>query len=406
MRRLKLCTAIMFGLVLTATVATRAAEWPNLALDEPQWPSIRLDDIESPRLNRRPSFVDPQEVEDRIMGRRRGPASKSRPASKSAPESTADAAATGLDANASVAARWPTLPPGKQYAAFAFEGGARYWFSTGSMKFGFTNGNPLFGDPTSTLDWYGSTGHSGEVFARLDHAPSGIFVKGMVGGGAINDGHIDDRDFLATQFKFSDTQSDVSTGNTRFGMFDVGWAYSPMPGLRMGFFAGYHYWHEKVTAKGVVCNMASILGCPSLNAVVVGFDTAVLSYEPTWHAMRIGAESKIMITDRWSVSGEIAAIPYAAMQNKDSHLLRQSGADLGPAPNIITNSKYGYGVETELFVNYAVTPNIEIGAGVRYWGLATRSGDVRFGPSFAVSNELVNFYQERYGVLLQAKGRF
>ena len=56
----------------------------------------------------------------------------------------------------------------------------------------------------------------------------------------------------------------------------------------------------------------------------MGFDTAVLSYEPTWHAVRIGVESKVWIDDRWSVSGEIAVVPYAALQNKDSHLLRQS----------------------------------------------------------------------------------
>ena len=80
MTRWKSCLVVMFGLVLAATVAAtlaasaaeRAAaggpQWPNVALDEPQWPNLRLDDIEPPRLNKRPSFVDPQEVEDRIMG--------------------------------------------------------------------------------------------------------------------------------------------------------------------------------------------------------------------------------------------------------------------------------------------------------------------------------------------------
>ncbi len=32
-------------------------------------------------------------------------------------------------------------------------------------------------------------------------------------------------------------------------MFDVGWAYSPLPNMRLGFFVGYHYWHEKVTGQ-------------------------------------------------------------------------------------------------------------------------------------------------------------
>ncbi len=112
-------------------------------------------------------------------------------------------------------------------------------------------------------------------------------------------------------------------------------------------------------------------------------------------------DANASVAARWP-----ALPPYAVVQNKDSHLLRQDSADLGPAPNVVTKSKYAYGVETELFVNYLVTPNIEIGAGVRYWGLASRIGDVRFGPTFANTYQLTNFDQERYGVLVHVKGRF
>ena len=56
------------------------------------------------------------------------------------------------------------------------------------------------------------------------------------------------------------------------------------------------------------------------------------------------------------------------LENKDSHLLRQDFADLGPAPNVISKSTYAFGVEAEVFVNYAVTPNIEIGAGAALLG--------------------------------------
>ena len=83
-----------------------------------------------------------------------------------------------------VAARWPTLPPERPASPFVFEAGARYWYSSGSMNFGFSNGDPLFGNPTSTLDWHGLSAHTGEVFARVDHVPSGVFVKGVAGAGA------------------------------------------------------------------------------------------------------------------------------------------------------------------------------------------------------------------------------
>jgi hypothetical protein len=417
--RWKSCAVVMFGVVLAATVAATlaasaaerasagGAQWPNVALDEPQWPNLRLDDIEAPRLNKRPSFVDPQEVEERIMGRKPRPATKSSAASKPDLQPERDSAISGLDVTASVgAARWPTLPPEKPVSPFAFEVGGRYWYSSGRLDFGFTNGSPLFGNPTSTLDWRGLSAHSGEVFARIDHIPSGVFVKGLVGLGITKDGHIDDLDFLVTQFKFSDTTSDVHNGNLSYGMFDVGWAYSPTFGVRLGFFAGYHYWREKVTAYGIVCNMPSFIGCPAAGAVIEGFNVAVGSYEPTVHAARIGVESRIAVDEHWSFSGEIAGVPYAALRNKDSHLLRQSMADLGPAPNIITDSRYAFGVEAELFVNYSITPNIEVGAGVRYWGVTANKGDVRFGPDFGNAYELNKFDQQRYGVLVHAKGKF
>ena len=52
------------------------------------------------------------------------------------------------------------------------------------------------------------------------------------------------------------------------------------------------------------------------------YDIAVIAYEPTWHALRIGADARIKINQRWSVSGE-AALVLGWLDNKDSHLLRQ-----------------------------------------------------------------------------------
>ena len=376
-------------------------------MGEPRWPNIRLDDIESKGVNPSPGFINPEEVEARIMGRQ--PRAPARSIGADKPLATPAPSGEGLDANASVAARWPSMHPEKPLSPFVFEVGTRYWYSSGQMKFGFANGSPFFGVPTSTLDWVGLNAHSGELFARIDHKPTGFFVKGVAGLGAVVDGEIIDRDFLFGQFKFSDTTSNVNDGSLRFAMFDVGWSYSPVGGVKLGFFAGYHYWYEKVTAYGLICNQPSFLGCTSTGELLIGFDTAVLRYQPTWHAARIGFTGQIAITERLSFSAEIAGIPYASVHNKDSHLLRQSFADLGPAPNVIANSRYAAGGEAELMLNYAVTPNIEIGVGGRYWGLTARRGEVLFGPafnSFNNNNSLIRFDQQRYGVLLQAKGKF
>ena len=130
-------------------------------------------------------------------------------------------------------------------------------------------------------------------------------------------------------------------------MFDIGWAYSPAHDMRLGVFVGYHYWREKVTAYGLVCNQASILGCPSPGAVIGRSTRRSADLSPPCMPCASASRAKYSIDRHWSVNGEIAAIPYAALRNSDSHLLRQSPSDLGPAPNIISTSNYAYGVEAE-----------------------------------------------------------
>ena len=395
MTRIKLHVVLLTVLAATASAVTLAvadnrsgdAQWPNVTVDEAQWPNIPSDKLPEPRINPNPGFLDADQVANRILGL--GDMGNAPDVTGSTP-------------------RWPELPPEKRRSDYSFEVGARYWYSWGNISFAFSNGDPFFGSPTSTLDWHGLDAHSGEAFGRIDHKPTGLFVKGLFGLGVINTGNIEDRDFLFDQIKFSDTTSDVRDGRVMYGMFDVGWAYWPVPDIRVGVFAGYHYWRERVTAFGVRCNETGtfINLCGPGGSVPVSFDIASLRYEPIIHAVRLGVEGKAAITDRWSVSGEIALVPFAAVQNNDSHLLRQSFADLGPVPNVITQTTYAFGLEAELFVNYAVTPNIEVGGGARYWGVGSNYGGVRFGPSFDTGLPLNSFDAQRYGFLAQIKGKF
>jgi hypothetical protein len=212
-----------------------------------------------------------------------------------------------------------------------------------------------------------------------------------------------DRDFLLNQFVFSDTDSRVNNDRFGFATVDFGYAFSPAPGARVGAFAGYHFWREQAVADGLQCNQPDIvLGCPP-GAVIVPYGTPVIAYDSTWHALRLGVEGSLRFAERWTVTGELAVVPWAYLQNKDSHFFRD---DLGPVPNVRMDSKAGFGLQAEMFFNYAITPNLEIGAGARYWGLTARSGDVFFGPAFAGATPLKNFEQHRYGVLLQLKGTF
>ena len=287
-------------------------------------------------------------------------------------------------------------PPPVQLSA-----GVRYWYSWSDTNYAFTNRNPRFGNPTSTLDWT-STAHSGEVFARLDHEPSGVFLRGSLGIGGISDGSLTDRDFLSGQIEFSDTDSVAEGDSFRFGMADVGIAFTPDPRIKVGPFVGYHYWNDKPDATGALCNpddVGNVL-CP-LGVHVIRPGVAAIGYDTTWHALRLGVNGGVELGDGLSFTGEVAWVPYASWSLEDSHYQR---VDLGPVPNILSGG-HGVGLEAQGFFNYALTPNFEVGLGARYWGLFSNDGSSRF-KQFSRSYPVTDFDLQRYGLLFQAKYRF
>jgi hypothetical protein len=429
-RLLDLAVAIALLLALASAPQLHAAEWPKIRQSDMLWPLTPLGDPQWPNVPAVPAVpADSLAKAPQMVPANAGGSSDSAPkdSAKYGLANIGDVSAavaapgTKSDDNLVTGASLDLPPQAPVYKApiarpeifekrfpspFAFEGGARYWYSIGQNRFAFTNNTFPFGNPTSTLDWDRMQGHSGELFARVDHLPSGFFAKGLVGGGVLKGGDMDDLDFLISQINFSNTTSAVDGNNLSYAMIDLGYSFEvPSAGVRYGAFVGYHYWHEKMTAFGVLCNPDQFnqAFCGPAGAVVVPFSTPVDIFETTWHAIRLGADARFQLYDRWSISGEIAFVPYAWMTNDDSHLLR---TDLGPVPNIITHGWRGMGGEAEAFVNYKVLPHFEIGAGVRYWGIFTQAGSVEFGPTFGPDFPLTKFSTQRYGVLLQAKGTF
>jgi hypothetical protein len=394
--------ALVSAALLIAT-PLGAAEWPNVRESDTLWPMAPLGGPQWPQVAADSVKTAPASAPATIPSIEPAKIAAAKPTSDDNLSTSASLALPPMQAPPPVAAdifekRFPS--------PFVFEGGARYWYSIGSNRFAFTNNIFPYGNPTSTLDWDRMQGHSGEAFARVDHLPSGLFVKGLLGGGVLKGGDMDDLDFIIDQINFSNTTSAINGNNLRYAMIDLGYAFEvPSAGVRYGAFVGYHYWREKMTAYGVLCNPDQFNNafCPPAGAVLVPFTTPVDIFETTWHALRIGADARFLIDDRWSISGEVAFVPYAWMTNDDSHLLR---ADLGPVPNIRTQGWRGMGGEAEAFVNYKVLPHFEIGVGVRYWGLFTQAGSVEFGPTFGPDFPLTKFSTERYGVLLQGKATF
>jgi hypothetical protein len=392
-------------LAIASISQVRAAEWPNIRDSDTLWPGAKLDNPQWPNV----SADELAKIDASLHASAPAPAAPAVAAAPAAPVpfagllKSSDDLVTGSLGGPSAPRTPPTFDQRFQ-SPFTFEVGTRYWYSTGQNRFAFTNNMPGFGNPTSTLDWDRMQGHSGEGFFRIDHRPTSLYVKGIVGGGILRGGDMDDLDFLVDQINFSNTTSQVNGNFLAYGMVDLGYSFDvPSAGVRYGAFIGYHYWRERMSASGVLCNSDLGAFCGPPGAIVVPFSTAVDVFDTTWNAMRVGGEARYELGERWTLSGEVAFVPYAWMSNDDSHLLR---TDLGPVPNIITHGWRGIGGEAEALINYKVLPHFDIGAGFRYWGIFTNSGSVDFGPTFSPDYPLTKFSTQRYGLLLQAKATF
>jgi len=409
-RLIDLAFALGLTLALSGAPRLHAAEWPNVPRSDTLWPGAPLDDPQWPKIP--PSALGTIPT---VPATAPAPEQASAPAksAQDAPAKTAgapsrdDALITGASLDLPALKALPVKAPEPARFGwppeFAFEGGLRYWYSVGQNRFAFANG--VSGNPSSTLDWDRMTGHSGEIFGRIDHRPTHVFVKGVLGAGILKGGDMDDLDFLGNQTSFSNTTSAVDGNNISYGIIDIGYSFDvPSAGVRYGAFVGYHYWREKMTAFGILCNADGFGNrfCPA-GATAVPFSTPVDVFDTTWNALRIGGDVRYRLYDHWTVSGELAFVPYARLSNDDSHLLR---SDLGPVPNIVSTAWAAMGGEAEAFVRYRVGPHFELGVGARYWGIFTDKGAVQFGPTFSPDLSLTKFSTQRYGVLLQAKATF
>jgi hypothetical protein len=82
---------------------------------------------------------------------------------------------------------------------------------------------------------------------------SNTFAKGFVGGGWLNDGSLDDEDFLVGQIKFKDTFSGIQGNSLVYGTIDLGQDFTLLDGatkVTVGPFAGFNFWQETQVGYG------------------------------------------------------------------------------------------------------------------------------------------------------------
>lgn len=266
-----------------------------------------------------------------------------------------------------------------------FDAGTRFWYSWG--KYQTTNGQP--NSPISRLTYDHMPGQSGEIFARLD-APFKVFVKGVIGGGGISSGSMVDEDWgLVDNHEpdsYSNTKSRIS-GTLNYLTADIGYSFYRTKDTKIGPFVGYNRYQTSMDTFGCYQTANSTICNP-----YVGDNVNLVSQFDVWHSLRTGVAAETKVTDRLTIGGEIAFLPYVFLDGLDMHKGRGINFPL---------QGVGNGVQAELLLSYRVTESLSLGFGGRYWSMWTNAA--------YQTNDASNFFTvntERYGVLAQVSYHF
>lgn len=262
-------------------------------------------------------------------------------------------------------------PPGQPIAGTTLEIGARYVYGWG--RFQKDLGIPGMGvaSPASRLTYGDNRTNGAEIFARLDTA-SGWMAKGFVGKGNGN-GELNDEDWgipFAIFVPYSNTFSKVDD-HIRYGVIDVGYDVWRDKRFRAAPFVGYSILHQYMQGFGCfqLANPHSDCASPLPTTVFA------ISEDDTWRAMRLGAAIDVQILPGLTLSADAAYLPYVRFEGTDDHILRSL---LSP------EWADGTGAQLELALSYAVTDQLRVGVGGRYWSMWTSDGWVNFGGTGAL----------------------
>jgi hypothetical protein len=282
-------------------------------------------------------------------------------------------------------------PPVPQWEA---EIGGRYFFGSGQTRLQLFGGFPS-GQLNSQLTYSNLTANAGEIFGRVEHL-SGFFVKGYLGGTALNSGNLKDEDFLPTILGgYSSTNSDQHGGSLKYATADFGWDWRSKD-LRLGFFAGYLYYSQRLNAYGCTQTASNPFICePPIPNSVLG-----ITDDATWNAMRFGATAQWRFGHGLSLTTEVAWLPVGILSASDFHWLR---TDLiKPIPE---NGAAFDQFQLEALLNYQFSPNFSAGVGARYWQIGTTSAQADFLGGSAGA-QAINFRTETWGGFVQASYKF
>jgi hypothetical protein len=123
--------------------------------------------------------------------------------------------------------------------------------------------------------------------------------------------------------------------------------------------------------------------------------------------LRVGLDATIKLGGPFNLNLDAAWLPYVKLNGGDSHWLR-----IGTAPGSFTGEipedGTGTGYQLEAALAYAVSPNVKIAVGGRYWRMET-NGHTHFENHVVgvnASPQPVDWKVESYGVFVQGSFKF
>jgi hypothetical protein len=294
------------------------------------------------------------------------------------------------------------LPPGSSPPPVVYplsvpqweaEIGGRYFFSSGQSRLQLYGAVPS-NLQMSRLTYSGLTANAGEIYGRVEHL-SGFFLKGYLGGASLGHGSLQDEDFPPTISPYSSTNSDQHGGLLKYGTIDFGWDWRSER-FRLGVFAGYLYYNERLNAYG--CTQTATNG--AICTPAVPSSVLALTSDATWNAARFGVTSEWRFAPGFALTTEIAWLPIGILSASDFHWLRPDLVN--PTPE---NGAAFDQFQLEAILSYQFSPNFSVGAGARHWQIGTTSAEADFSASGGTAQS-INYRTERWGGFLQASYRF
>ncbi len=293
---------------------------------------------------------------------------------------------------------WGALPSGAPSLALGteLEIGARYVRGWGRFQKDMGHAGVNSDILASRLTYEGMTSDGQEAFARLD-APFDLMVKGVMGSGSGGSDQMNDEDWnlgppeTHALVPYSNSWS-AADYKIRYATVDVGYDVWRSPQTKVAPFIGYSYFKQDMTALGCIQIADQHSDCahpPHPTSVLL------LSDVDTWKSLRLGAVIDTDLAPRLKISVDAAYLPNVEVSAVNRHFLR----------NIMSPEwGDGTGVQLDAILSYALTDELSLGVGGRYWSMWTTSGATNFAERGTLAP--MRFAAEQAALLVQGSYTF